>query len=393
MAFKALIFAIAVLQIANARSGLAQQGPFGSDDPESYQPEPASFDRRPSPRNPAFARFRASDEPDSAANAAAAGDGDSSPESAPPPLPSKQPIPAGLEQVKVTQEEAFSDQLPKIRAEPVLAREQAPRPNNAAAEDAATDEGTPDEETKKMNDALDGLNEDLTTKSTQIKDAESWSKDLLSTLDVYSKKLETVRTNVAAAKEDVKAMLKKKKQIENLKIQKNLEAKLGDANSELTELTDAILNVKDKETEFDKSKKSIADTITDLQAQISKLKGGEGEDSSKAEAASEDKASSSTTDTSAAKSGEAGKFLEEHEGDTARASAQHKSKHKKHAHSKASSSSDAEIDVAKLEEQRQKLEHVRELIRTEKAKIKKVQAQEREHERRAGRFRHRFERN
>jgi chromosome segregation ATPase len=299
----------------------------------------------------------------------------------------KKPIPAGLEQVKIAQEQAFSDSMPKIRAEPVLAREQAPRQNNAAAEDAASDQGNADEETKKMNDALDGLNEDLTTKTGQIKDAESWSKELTSMIDVYTKKLETVRTNVATAKEDVKTMFKKKKQIENLKIQKNLEAKLGDANSELTELTDAILNVKDKETEFDKSKKSIADTIADLQGQITKLKGGEGEADQAASS------SSSTTDTSAAPatSGEAAKFLEDRSGSNAHL----RHKQRKHGQHNIASSNieDGElIDVAKLEEQRQKLEHVRGLIRAEKEKIKKVQAEAKDRERRAERFKHRFER-
>jgi len=74
-------------------------------------------------------------------------------------------------------------------------------------------------------------------------------------------------------KGEVKVLFKKKKQIENLKIQRQLEKKLKDATSDLGTLKSALSHVRSKASEFSKTKNQIKQTIISIHTQLAKLKG------------------------------------------------------------------------------------------------------------------------
>jgi len=71
----------------------------------------------------------------------------------------------------------------------------------------------------------------------------------------------------------MKNLYRKKKQIENLKLQKALEAKLKEAKDELATLTNSLKHVQSKQGELNKSGRDLKETIAGIQAQLAKLRG------------------------------------------------------------------------------------------------------------------------
>jgi len=89
----------------------------------------------------------------------------------------------------------------------------------------------------------------------------------------YEAKISRVKADIEKTKLEVKVLFKKKKQIENLKIQRQLEKKLKDARADLTTLKSALKHVRSKVTEFAKTKHEIKKTILSIHTQLAKLKG------------------------------------------------------------------------------------------------------------------------
>jgi septal ring factor EnvC (AmiA/AmiB activator) len=82
-----------------------------------------------------------------------------------------------------------------------------------------------------------------------------------------------VQADIVKTRNEVKSLFQKKKQVENLKIQRSLESKLKDATSDLSTLQQALHHVKSKSQEFEKTKNEIKKTIYGIHTQLAKLKG------------------------------------------------------------------------------------------------------------------------
>jgi len=101
----------------------------------------------------------------------------------------------------------------------------------------------------------------------------------------YEEKVKRVEEHIIVLRKEQKKLFTKKKQIENLKLQRRLEAKLRDANDELTALQESLKNVQVKNEQLNKSHMDLRATIINIENQLAKLKGedaklkeGEGEE-------------------------------------------------------------------------------------------------------------------
>jgi len=92
-------------------------------------------------------------------------------------------------------------------------------------------------------------------------------------IDTYNEKIARVEADIERLKVKLGDLSKKKHMIENLALQRKLESKLKEANSDLTTLQSAIEHVRSRENEFGKTKSDVLGTIGQLESQLELLKG------------------------------------------------------------------------------------------------------------------------
>lgn len=143
---------------------------------------------------------------------------------------------------------------------------------NAPAEyHTATDDE--DDKDKQLQDALQNVKDQIVAKASQIKSEKKWVKEVTKIIETYVQKTRRVNANIRQLQKDVKGLFRKKKQIENLVLQRRLQQKLKIASKDLNTLESALKNVKNKEDAFTKSKHDISETIAAVQSELTKLRG------------------------------------------------------------------------------------------------------------------------
>jgi len=125
----------------------------------------------------------------------------------------------------------------------------------------------------KLDIALAAIKQDIMVRNRQLEEEKNWVGEVHKITEQYNKKVHRVEADIVKVRNEVKELFKKKKQVENLKIQRALEAKLKDATSDLSTLQQALHHVKSKSQEFEKTKQEIKKTIYGIHTQLSKLKG------------------------------------------------------------------------------------------------------------------------
>jgi len=125
----------------------------------------------------------------------------------------------------------------------------------------------------KLDVALAAIKQDIMVRNRQLEEEKKWVSEVRKVIEQYNKKVNRVTTDIKKTRSEVRELFKKKKQIENLKIQRQLETKLKDATSDLATLQQALHHVKSKASEFDKTKQEIKKTIYNIHTQLAKLKG------------------------------------------------------------------------------------------------------------------------
>jgi septal ring factor EnvC (AmiA/AmiB activator) len=125
----------------------------------------------------------------------------------------------------------------------------------------------------KLDVALAAIKQDIMVRNRQLEEEKNWVAEVRKITEQYNKKVHRVEADIVKVRNEVKALFKKKKQVENLKIQRALEAKLKDATSDLSTLQQALHHVKSKSQEFEKTKNDIKKTIYGIHTQLAKLKG------------------------------------------------------------------------------------------------------------------------
>jgi chromosome segregation ATPase len=125
----------------------------------------------------------------------------------------------------------------------------------------------------KLDIALSAIKQDIMVRNRQLEEEKNWVNEVHKITEQYNKKVQRVESDIVKTRNEVKALFKKKKQVENLKIQRALEEKLKDATGDLATLQQALHHVKSKSAEFEKTKQEIKKTIYGIHTQLAKLKG------------------------------------------------------------------------------------------------------------------------
>jgi len=139
--------------------------------------------------------------------------------------------------------------------------------------EAASTNKYEDPEMAKLNLALDAVKEDILSTNKQITDERKWVIAVAKIIASYNDKMKRVESHIVALRKEMKALYRKKKQIENLKLQKALEAKLREARDELATLTNSLKHVAVKQGQLNKSGADLRQTIAGIQSQLAKLRG------------------------------------------------------------------------------------------------------------------------
>jgi len=120
---------------------------------------------------------------------------------------------------------------------------------------------------------LEQIKQDIIIKSRDLREEITWVDEVGTIIAEYNAKLVRVKADIAKNRIEIKEMLKKRRQIENLKLQKQLESKLKDANGDLDTLDSALNSVQSKSDAFKQNKGDVEATVKALTAQLAILKG------------------------------------------------------------------------------------------------------------------------
>jgi len=159
---------------------------------------------------------------------------------------------------------------------------------------ATDDDGNKDQE---LAEALQTVKDQIVAKANEIKAEKKWVREVTKIIEAYVKKTRRVNGNIRQLQKDVKTLFRKKKQIENMMVQRKLEKKLKVAVADMTTINLALKNVKVKENAFNKSKDSIKATIASMKTALKKLRGTakKGSESSSGSSSGSEESSSSSS--------------------------------------------------------------------------------------------------
>lgn len=132
-----------------------------------------------------------------------------------------------------------------------------------------------DPEDQKLSDALDQVKSDLLNKGKTVQTEAVWIQNVEKIIGQYHKKISNVHKNIEGEKVKMTAMLQKKRQIQNLMIQRSLEKQLESASSSLGELKSQMKAIQKKNDEATENKKTIEDNIKKIEESLKSLRGEE----------------------------------------------------------------------------------------------------------------------
>jgi len=133
--------------------------------------------------------------------------------------------------------------------------------------------GGDDDKDKQLKDALQTVKDEIVAKASQIKSEKKWVKEVTKIVQSYVAKTQRVNANIRSLQKEVKDLFRKKKQVENLMVQRRLSQKLSVASKDMSTLETALQNVQKKEKAFSKSKEDITHAINVMQDELKKLRG------------------------------------------------------------------------------------------------------------------------
>lgn len=127
----------------------------------------------------------------------------------------------------------------------------------------------------KLDIALGAVKEEIMVRAKELHLEKDWSKKVASLIEEYQQKLSKVTNNIVNLRAQTKALLRKKKQIQNVQVQNKLRYKLKLAQSDLNRLQKQMEHIASKENEFTDTEKSLKGTMNALKNSLLKLRGQE----------------------------------------------------------------------------------------------------------------------
>jgi len=152
-----------------------------------------------------------------------------------------------------------------------------------------------DPEQAKLDGQLEDTEADIVSRKRSIKNELQWITQVEVILKNYAQKIEKVKAHIDTEKKALADLKTKKKKISNLIKKKQLEEELRSTSEDLNELQNELKQVIEREDEFNKSKDDLKTKISELETQITSLKGDDGSSSSSGAAAGGDDTSSDGT--------------------------------------------------------------------------------------------------
>jgi len=127
----------------------------------------------------------------------------------------------------------------------------------------------------KLSIALDAVKEEIMVRAKELHLEKDWAKKVATLIDEYQQKLLKVNNNIVALRVQTKALLRKKKQIQNVQVQNKLRYKLKLAQSDLNRLQKQMEHIAGKENEFADTERNLKNTMNALKNSLLKLRGQE----------------------------------------------------------------------------------------------------------------------
>jgi len=162
---------------------------------------------------------------------------------------------------------------------PSIASLSATQPTSNVATISTDNEQTEDDpEMIKLKQAQEAVKEDIMGNAKQIGDERKWVEAVRKIIAAYTDKVKRVEDHITALRREQRKLFFKKKQIDNLMLQRRLEAKLKDANDEMSTLKNTLDRVQQKSHELTESHESLQTTIIKLEKQLGKLRGSDADE-------------------------------------------------------------------------------------------------------------------
>jgi len=127
----------------------------------------------------------------------------------------------------------------------------------------------------KLDIALGAVKEEIMVRAKQLHLQKTWTGKVTKLIDEYQQKLNKVQGNIVSLRVQTKALLRKKKQIQNVQVQNKLRYKLKLAQSDLNRLQKQMEHIAGKENEFTDTEKQLKGTMNALKNSLLKLRGQE----------------------------------------------------------------------------------------------------------------------
>lgn len=120
---------------------------------------------------------------------------------------------------------------------------------------------------------LEDIKQQIIQASKKVKEEQKWVGQVQDVMTKYQQKVDNVKKDMDEIRQNIKTLLIKKRQIQNLKLQKQLQVKLDDANADMSTLETALNHVQTKQDNFVATKEHLQDTIDGLNKALLTLKG------------------------------------------------------------------------------------------------------------------------
>jgi len=127
----------------------------------------------------------------------------------------------------------------------------------------------------KLDIALGAVKEEIMVRAKELHLEKDWSTKVASLIDEYQQKLQKVTGNIVSLRVQTKALLRKKKQIQNVQVQNKLRYKLKLAQADLNRLQKQMEHIAGKENEFSDTERQLKGTMNALKNSLLKLRGQE----------------------------------------------------------------------------------------------------------------------
>jgi len=135
--------------------------------------------------------------------------------------------------------------------------------------------------------ALEAITADLIGKGKTLTSERKWPKKVDSMLQIYQEKVANVHSHSEQLREEMRALMKKKRQIENIEVQHSLTSNLKSAQEDMEALEGAMNHVQSKADEYAEKKRKLVAQIEKINLHLKNLQGISDEEGAKTEKASE----------------------------------------------------------------------------------------------------------